>query len=58
LDTGTLSLKNLKPRPVRTAGLAAAAAILAVALFSGLTLNLRQYPIGMAGRFSGCSLFL
>jgi putative ABC transport system permease protein len=53
LDTGTLSLKNLKARPVRTACLAAVVAILAFALFGGsiLALNLRQGLFTMTKRF-------
>ncbi|MDR0557863.1 MAG: ABC transporter permease [Treponema sp.] len=53
LDTGTLSLKNLKAKPVRTACLVAVASILAFTLFGGsiLTLNLRQGLDTMTKRF-------
>jgi putative ABC transport system permease protein len=49
----TLSLKNLKAKPVRTACLALVAAILAFTLFGGsiLTLNLRQGLAVMTKRF-------
>jgi putative ABC transport system permease protein len=53
LNTGLLSLENLKAKPVRTACLAVVAAILAFALFGGsiLTLNLRQGLTAMTRRF-------
>jgi putative ABC transport system permease protein len=53
LDTGVLSLKNLKARPVRTICLVAVVAVLAFALFGGsiLALNLRQGLAAMTGRF-------
>jgi putative ABC transport system permease protein len=53
LDTGALSLQNLKARPVRTVCLVVVAAILAFTLFGGsiLTLNLRQGLATMTRRF-------
>jgi putative ABC transport system permease protein len=53
LDTGLLSLENLKAKPVRTACLVIVAAILAFTLFGGsiLTLNLRQGLAAMTQRF-------
>ncbi|MDR2052596.1 MAG: ABC transporter permease [Treponema sp.] len=53
LNTGLLSLENLKAKPVRTACLAIVAAILAFTLFGGsiLTLNLRQGLAAMTKRF-------
>jgi putative ABC transport system permease protein len=53
LDTGLLSLKNLRARPVRTACLMVVAAILAFTLFGGsiLALNLRQGLAAMTKRF-------
>ena len=53
LNTGTLSLENLKARPVRTACLAVVVSILAFTLFGGsiLTLNLRQGLDTMTKRF-------
>jgi putative ABC transport system permease protein len=53
MDTGFLSLKNLKAKPVRTACLALVAAILAFTLFGGslLALNLRQGLTTMTKRF-------
>jgi putative ABC transport system permease protein len=53
LDTGTLSLQNLKARPVRTSCLAAVVTILALTLFGGsiLVLNLRQGLDTMTRRF-------
>jgi putative ABC transport system permease protein len=53
LDTGFLSLNNLKARPVRTACLVIVAAVLAFTLFGGslLTLNLRQGLTAMTKRF-------
>jgi putative ABC transport system permease protein len=53
LDTGLLSLKNLRAKPVRTACLMVVAAILAFTLFGGsiLALNLRQGLAAMTKRF-------
>ncbi|MDR0636400.1 MAG: ABC transporter permease [Treponema sp.] len=53
LDTGALSLKNLKARPVRTACLAVVVSILAFTLFGGsiLTLNLSRGLDAMTKRF-------
>jgi putative ABC transport system permease protein len=53
LGAGRMSLENLKARPVRTACLAAVAAILAFTLFGGsiLALNLRQGLAVMTRRF-------
>jgi putative ABC transport system permease protein len=53
LNTGLLSLENLKARPARTACLVVVAAILAFALFGGsiLALNLRQGLAAMTRRF-------
>jgi putative ABC transport system permease protein len=53
LNTGVLSLENLKARPVRSACLVVVAAILAFALFGGsiLTLNLRRGLTAMTKRF-------
>ena len=53
LNTGALSLENLKARPVRTACLAVVVSILAFTLFGGsiLTLNLRQGLDTMTKRF-------
>jgi putative ABC transport system permease protein len=53
LNTGRLSLENLKARPVRTACLVIVAAILSCTLFGGsiLALNLRQGLSAMTGRF-------
>jgi putative ABC transport system permease protein len=53
LDTGLLSLKNLKARPIRTACLIAVVIILAFTLFGGsiLALNLRQGLATMTRRF-------
>ncbi|MDR0629550.1 MAG: ABC transporter permease [Treponema sp.] len=53
LDTGTLSLENLKAKPVRTTCLVVVVAVLAFTLFGGslLTLNLRQGLATMTKRF-------
>jgi putative ABC transport system permease protein len=53
LDTGFLSLRNLKAKPVRTAYLVAVVSILAFTLFGGsiLALNLRQGLTTMTKRF-------
>ncbi|MDR2402577.1 MAG: hypothetical protein LBD78_00940 [Spirochaetaceae bacterium] len=53
LNTGLLSLENLKAKPVRTVCLMVVAAILAFALFGGsiLALNLRQGLAAMTKRF-------
>ncbi|MDR0589542.1 MAG: ABC transporter permease [Spirochaetaceae bacterium] len=53
LNTGALSLENLKARPVRTVCLAAVVTVLAFTLFGGsiLALNLRQGLAVMTGRF-------
>jgi putative ABC transport system permease protein len=53
LNTNLLSLENLKAKPVRSACLAVAAAVLAFTLFGGslLTLNLRQGLAAMTRRF-------
>jgi putative ABC transport system permease protein len=53
LNTGLLSLQNLKAKPVRTACLMVVAAILAFTLFGGsiLTLNLHQGLAAMTKRF-------
>jgi putative ABC transport system permease protein len=53
LNTGLLSLENLKAKPVRTACLVVVAAILAFTLFGGsiLALNLRQGLAAMTKRF-------
>jgi putative ABC transport system permease protein len=53
LDTGALSLENLKVRPVRTACLIVVVSILAFTLFGGslLALNLRQGLFTMTKRF-------
>jgi putative ABC transport system permease protein len=53
LNTGLLSLENLKARPVRTACLTVTAAILAFTLFGGsvIALNLRQGLTAMTRRF-------
>jgi putative ABC transport system permease protein len=53
LNTGLLSLENLKAKPVRTACLVIVAAILACTLFGGsiLALNLRQGLAAMTKRF-------
>jgi putative ABC transport system permease protein len=53
LNTGALSLANLKAKPVRTACLVVVAAILAFTLFGGsiLALNLRQGLSTMTRRF-------
>jgi putative ABC transport system permease protein len=53
LDTGALSLENLKAKPVRTACLVVVVTILAFTLFGGslLTLNLRQGLATMTRRF-------
>jgi putative ABC transport system permease protein len=53
LGAGRLALENLRARPVRTACLAAVAAILSFTLFGGsiLALNLRQGLSVMARRF-------
>jgi putative ABC transport system permease protein len=53
LNTGFLSLANLKARPVRSACLVVVAAILAFTLFGGfiLALNLRQGLAAMTKRF-------
>jgi putative ABC transport system permease protein len=53
LNTGMLSLENLKARPARTACLVIVAAILAFTLFGGamLSLNLRQGLATMTRRF-------
>ncbi|MDR1128736.1 MAG: ABC transporter permease [Treponema sp.] len=53
LNTGFLSLENLKARPVRTACLVIVAAILAFTLFGGsvVALNLRQGLAAMTRRF-------
>ncbi|MDR2313448.1 MAG: ABC transporter permease [Spirochaetaceae bacterium] len=53
LNTGLLSLKNLKAKPVRTACLVIVAAILSCTLFGGsiLALNLRQGLAAMTKRF-------
>ncbi|MDR0322278.1 MAG: ABC transporter permease [Treponema sp.] len=53
LDTATLSLANLKAKPVRTTCLALVAAVLAFALFGGsiIALNLRQGLNVMTKRF-------
>jgi putative ABC transport system permease protein len=53
LDTGALSLENLKAKPVRTACLVLVVAVLAFTLFGGslLTLNLRQGLATMTKRF-------
>jgi putative ABC transport system permease protein len=53
LNTGALSLENLKAKPVRTACLAIVVAILAFTLFGGsiLALNLRQGLSTMTKRF-------
>ncbi|MDR1318343.1 MAG: ABC transporter permease [Treponema sp.] len=53
LNTGVLSLENLKARPVRTACLVVVVAILAFTLFGGsiLALNLRQGLTVMTKRF-------
>ncbi|MDR0720101.1 MAG: ABC transporter permease [Treponema sp.] len=53
LNTGILSMENLKAKPVRTACLVVVAAILAFTLFGGsiLTLNLRQGLAAMTKRF-------
>jgi putative ABC transport system permease protein len=53
LNTGLLSLENLKAKPVRTACLMVVAAILAFTLFGGsiLALNLRQGLDTMTRRF-------
>ncbi|MDR0722482.1 MAG: ABC transporter permease [Treponema sp.] len=52
-DTGTLSLENLKAKPVRTACLVIVVAVLAFTLFGGalLALNLRQGLATMTKRF-------
>jgi putative ABC transport system permease protein len=53
LDTGALSLENLKARPIRTACLVVVVSILAFTLFGGslLALNLRQGLFTMTKRF-------
>jgi putative ABC transport system permease protein len=53
LNSGSLSVKNLKAKPVRTACLVAVVTILAFTLFGGsiLALNLRQGLSTMARRF-------
>ncbi|MDR2375859.1 MAG: ABC transporter permease, partial [Treponema sp.] len=53
LNTGFLSLENLKAKPARTACLVVVAAILAFTLFGGsiLALNLRQGLAAMTKRF-------
>jgi putative ABC transport system permease protein len=53
LNTGALSLENLKAKPVRTACLVVVAAVLAFTLFGGslLVLNLRRGLSAMTGRF-------
>ncbi|MDR3129963.1 MAG: ABC transporter permease [Treponema sp.] len=53
LNTGLLSLENLKAKPVRSACLLVTAAVLAFTLFGGslLTLNLRQGLAAMTRRF-------
>ncbi|MDR0689912.1 MAG: ABC transporter permease [Spirochaetaceae bacterium] len=53
LNTGALSLENLKAKPVRTACLVVVVAVLAFTLFGGsiLTLNLRQGLSTMTRRF-------
>ncbi|MDR2663131.1 MAG: FtsX-like permease family protein [Treponema sp.] len=53
LNTGALSLANLRAKPVRTACLAVVVAILAFTLFGGsiLALNLRQGLFTMTRRF-------
>jgi putative ABC transport system permease protein len=53
LNTGALSLENLKAKPVRSACLVVVAAVLAFTLFGGsiLVLNLRRGLSAMTGRF-------
>ncbi|MDR2184663.1 MAG: ABC transporter permease [Treponema sp.] len=53
LNTGRLSLENLKAKPVRTACLVVTAAVLAFTIFGGsiLALNLRQGLAAMTRRF-------